>query len=129
MTESYEPDGTEANDLRLLISDVGGQTGTQFIFSDEEVARFLAHRGGNVERAAALALRTIAANENLTSKRIKFLELETDGPAVAKELLSAAKALEDSAKEYDDEGEDADNEIIEWGVDQFSRRHLRGLST
>ena len=121
MTASYTPDGSDVNDVRLLISDIGGTGGSYFIFQDEEIARFLAQRGDNISLAAASALRVMATNEAMVSKRIKFLELETDGPAVAKALLASADAFEKQGEEFDGE-----NEIIEWGVDDFSRRTLRG---
>lgn len=121
MTASYTPGASEKDDVRLLISDIGGQ-GNEYIFQDEEIAAFLAMRDVNVGLAAATALRTLASNEALVSKRIKFLELETDGPAVAKELRAAADAMEKQANE------DGDIEVIEWSVDEFSRRYLRGLT-
>jgi hypothetical protein len=103
----------------MLISDVGGEDGKSFIFSDLEINTFLESRG-SVNLAAAAALRTIAANEAQVSKRIKFLELSTDGPAVAKELRALAQELE----EQDDD--DSDMEIATMGVDLFSRRSLSG---
>lgn len=98
--------------VRLLISDVGGNSGKDFLFSDTEIENFLSMRGDSVHLAAATALRAIAGNEAQVSKRITFLELKTDGPAVAKELRELAKSLEESADE------DADMEIA----------HLRGPS-
>lgn len=119
MPASYTPDGSAANDVRLMISDIGGESGTDFIFQDEEIARFLALTGDNISSASAKALRVLASNEALVSKRIKFLELETDGPAVA-------KALRELASEYDKQAAmDEEPEVIEWGVDIFSRRYLR----
>lgn len=96
---------TDAGKVRLLISDIGGSDGSSFIFEDDEIAAFLSMRGANVRLAAATALKSIAANEAQVSKRIKFLELSTDGPAVAKELLNTAKKLEEEATEdLDEEG-------------------------
>lgn len=110
---------SEKDEVRLLISDVGGADGKSFIFQDTEVEVFLRSRG-SVNLAAAAALRTIAANEVQVSKRIKFLELSTDGPSVAKALLELANTLE----ELDDE--ESDMEIATMGVDVFSRRALSG---
>lgn len=76
--------------VRLLISDVGGTSGDDFLFTDDEIDTFLEMRLGRVHLAAATALNTIAANETQVSKRIKYLELETDGPAVARELRELA---------------------------------------
>lgn len=89
----------EQGEVRLLISDVGGTDGKSFLFQDEEIQKFLDLRG-SVNLAAATALRTIAANEAQVQKRITFLELKTDGPAVSKELRELAKDYE--AAEDDD---------------------------
>lgn len=113
---------TDKDRVRLLISDVGGPDGTSFLFSDDEILTFLALRPG-VYLAAALALRTIAGNEAQTQKAIKFFDLSTNGPAVAKALLDQARDLELQADD------DADFEIAEMGVDDFSRRYLRGITT
>ena len=91
---------TDAKDrVRLTISDVGGEDGESFLFSNEEVETFLDMRNGNVLLAAALALRTIAGNETQVAKRIQFLELQTDGPAVANSLRTLATELEQVAHE------------------------------
>ena len=63
------------------------------LFSDEEIAAFLALFGASIFAAAAQALDTIAASEVLIQKKIKSLDIETDGPAVAKELRAQAAAL------------------------------------
>lgn len=121
---AYDPTD-DAGKVRLLISDVGGTGGTDFIFSDAEIDAFLEIEGG-VLRAAALALRTIAGNETQVSKRIKFLELSTDGPAVAESLRKLAADLDAKADAADDD--DAGFEIANMVVDQFSRRRDLGLS-
>jgi hypothetical protein len=108
---------TDAGKVRLLISDVGGIDGKSFIFEDNEIDSYLTMRGGDIRLAAATALKTIAANEAQVSKRIKFLELSTDGPAVAKELLNAAEKLEKEANE--DLDEDGGWEIAAMSNDPF----------
>lgn len=92
----------DKNRVRLLISDIGGEDGESFLFTDSEIDTFLEMRGGSVFKAAATALRAIASNEALVSKRIEFLQLKTDGPAVAKELREQAAELETTA---DDDAE------------------------
>lgn len=87
---------TDKDKVRLLISDVGGEDDESFIFTDDEINTFLGMES-NLYRAAAVALRTLAANEALVHKRIQFLELKTDGPAVAKELREQATAMEERA--------------------------------
>jgi hypothetical protein len=99
--------------VRLLISDVGGGDGESFLFLNEEILTFLEMNEGNVRLAAAEALRSIAGNEAQVSKRIKFLELSTDGPSVAKELRALADKFEEAA---DDEG---DIEIASMSPDPF----------
>jgi hypothetical protein len=111
---------TEKDQVRLLISDVGGQGGTSFLFSDDEILTFLALRP-DVRMAAALALRTIAGNEAQTQKAMKFFDLSTNGPAVAKSLMDQASALEQQADD------DSDFEIADMGADFFGRRYLRGF--
>lgn len=84
------PIDSDKDRVRLLISDVGGQSGNDYIFSDEEIETFLEVRKGNTLLAAALALEAIAGNEAQVSKRITLLDLSTDGPAVALELRQLA---------------------------------------
>lgn len=104
--------------VRLLISDVGGADGSTFLFTDDEIDTFLTLRS-DVRLAAALALRTIAANEVQTLKAIQFFDLRTDGPSTAKSLAALADSLESQADA------DADFDIAEMGVDAFARLQLR----
>jgi hypothetical protein len=80
---------TAAGQVRLLATDTDSD---RPIFEDEEIAGFLAIEG-SVKTAAALALECIAVNESLVQKRIKILDLQTDGPAVAVALRAQATAL------------------------------------
>lgn len=112
----------DLDNVRLLISDVGGESGTDFIFEDSDIDNFLAMES-HVYRASALALRTLATNEALVQKRISYLGLSTDGPAVAKALLQAATELEGRA---DVAGEDdVLPEVINMGDSPFTQRDLR----
>jgi hypothetical protein len=88
---------TDQELVRLLISDVGGTGGKEFIFSEAEIDGFLQLGEGSPRQAAAEALRAIAGNEAQVSKRIEYLELKTDGPAVAKALRELADSLEERA--------------------------------
>lgn len=94
---------TEVGKVRLLISDVGGADGESFLFSDQEIQAFLDLRG-TIHLAAAAALRSIAGNEAQVSKRITFLELKTNGPAVSKELRDLAKDYETTEDDEADFG-------------------------
>jgi hypothetical protein len=82
---------TAAGQVRLLATDTNED---RPIFEDEEIAGFLAIEG-SVKSAAALALECIAVNEALVQKRIKILDLQTDGPAVAAALRVQAAGLRD----------------------------------
>ena len=96
---------TDIGLVRLLITDVGPVT---FLFADDEITAFLTLEGGT-KRAAALALETIAVSEALVGKRIRTLDLQTDGPAVAKELRERAAALRAQAATEAEEAADAED--------------------
>lgn len=82
---------TDVAKVRLLIGDIDD---TAQIFSDSAIAAFLViSLDNNIKRAAAQALLTIAVNEVLVQKRIKLLDLTTDGPAEAEALRALAKEL------------------------------------
>lgn len=96
---------TDAAKVRLLISDIDD---SQQIFNDQAIQAFIdLALDGNVKRAAASALLVMATNEVLVQKRIKLLDLSTDGPA-------EAKALQDLARQY---REEADTEEIDGAFD------------
>ncbi len=60
--------------------------------SDEEIASFL-EQEGTVRAAAAAALEAIAVKILMKMKKFKTIDLETDGPAVAKALQGLATQL------------------------------------
>lgn len=109
-------DTTDRGKVRLLCTDVDS---TDPCFQDSEIDAFLSLASNSVFKATALALMSIAVNEALVSKRIKLLDLTTDGPAVA-------KALNEKAKEYMALAEAADIaasggfDIAEMVQDQFT---------
>jgi hypothetical protein len=113
MTQTYDITN-DAGKVRLLISDVGGEDGKSFLYQDNEIVAFLELAPEeDIRLAAAQALRAIAANEAQVSKRIKYLELTTDGPSVA-------GALEKLADKYEDEAEgDSEVDIAEMGRDAY----------
>lgn len=80
---------TDIGMIRTLATDLDEDTP---LFTDEQITAFLAMEG-NVRCAAALALETTAVSEALISKKIRTLDLSTDGPAVAKELRERAAQL------------------------------------
>lgn len=94
----YDP-STDEGQVRLLIDD----TGTDPVFTQQEIQTFLDMTGGNVLRAAARALLMIAGSEARLGKKIRTQDLSTDGPAVAAELRALAKQLRDEADEEDED--------------------------
>lgn len=92
--------------VRLLIADLpkDGEAGcgTGTLLTDTQVEDLLDLSGGNVKRAAARALRTIATSEVLLSKKITQQDLSVDGPAVAAELRAQADALDADAQRDED---------------------------
>lgn len=115
---------TEAKDqVRLLIADVGGDSGTDFLFGDEEIETFLTLRQDNVFLAAASAMRAMAVNEAMVAKVITFLDLKTDGAKLADALRAAADDMEKQADE------DASGlAIAELVTEPFGARRARGYT-
>lgn len=114
---------TDAAKVRLLISDIDS---TAPIFNDEAIAAFLVIAGDSIKRAAASALMVMAANETLTQKRIKLLDLSTDGPA-------EAEALRKLAEQYRKEADIEATGGIGWldlpdNVGQFDKRSVESWS-
>jgi len=93
MSTTYDL-STDIGKIRLLITDTDISNAT---FTDEEISVFLGltinDDGNDIYYAAAEALDTMARSEVLTQKRIKLLDLQTDGPAVAAELRKQAERL------------------------------------
>lgn len=118
MAFSYDLSTAEGK-LRLIIMD---NQGSNYLFEDDELSTFLALEGSNLKRGAALALETMASNEAYVTKRIRLLDLQTDGPAVAAELRQRANALRKQAAD-DEAAEDGGSfDIAEWVVDPFTAR-------
>lgn len=97
---------TPRGQVRLLISDVDEGN---FLIDDTQIDGYLGIEHGRVKRAAARALEAIATSEVLISKKIRTLDLQTDGPAVAAELRAQAKQLR--------EEDDADDDGEPWAID------------
>ena len=117
---------TTRGQVRLLCTDtdVAGGAPAQY-FQDDEIDFFLTAMSGSVLRAAAIALLTIAAQEVLLMKRIRLLDLQTDGPAEAEAL----RALADRYQEKADLAEAADAggtfDYAEMVVDEFTAEERR----
>lgn len=87
---------TAVGQVRLLTTDVDEAFP---LHTDAEITAFLALEGGNVKRAAAAQLETIATSETLVSKKITTQDLSVDGPAVAEDLRKRAKLLRDQVRQ------------------------------
>lgn len=93
---------TNTAKVRLLIGDIDN---TEQIFNDQAINAFIDMAlDNNLKRAAASALLTIAVNEVLVQKRIKLLDLSTDGPAEAEALRKLATQLRAEADEEEIDG-------------------------
>jgi len=89
-------------------------TGNYTILSDDQLTDLLELNADSldpVRLSAADALDIIATSEVLIQKRIKLLDLETDGPAEARVLMQRSKALRDLV--YSKDYQEADFEIVE----------------
>lgn len=108
---------TDEGKVRLIITDTDSANP---IFDDDEIEAFLAMRYDSVLLAAAQALDTIASSETLILKKVRMLDITTDGPAVAKALRDHAANLREQYRV-----EDGTFDIAEWVVDVFGQReHL-----
>lgn len=101
---------TDAGKVRLIITDTDS---AYPLFQDEEVDAYLALKGGSILLAAASALDTIASSEALILKKIRLLDVTTDGPAVAKALRDHADKLREESITADGDGA---FDIAEWIV-------------
>lgn len=113
--------------VRLLIND----TTSDPVFADTDVAAFLELEDGNVKRAAAQALDTIADDEALTSKAIRTQDLATDGPKVADSLRKRAAALRAQADRADDDADEGFFTLVpmtggQHGPELTEHRHFPG---
>lgn len=110
---------TERGQVRLLITDTLHDNP---IFQDNEIDFFLSNTAvdssNDVNLAGAKALETIAASESLVQKKIKILDLTTDGPAVAKSLREAAALLREQSES------ESDIDFIEQNFNIFSTREI-----
>lgn len=121
MTFTYTDLSTDAQKVRLLVPDRVEATA---VFSDEEIAAFLALEGG-VYRAAALALETIAADTAMTLRVTETLGLKVDGARASDALLKRAAELRKRADEAGSQ-DGALWDIAELVVDPFSYRERLG---
>lgn len=108
---------TSRSKVRLLISDVDLAAP---IFVDSAIDTFLELNDDNIKRAAAQALTVIAVNEVLVQKRIRLLDLSTDGPGEAQALKELAAQLRLEA-DHEESG-NLDFLPLPPDIDRFDRR-------
>ena len=114
---------TDRGKVRLYCTDtdVAGGADAQF-FQDDEIDVFLAEMSGNILRAAAMGLLVIAAQETLLMKRIKLLDLHTDGPAEARALRELAEVYQEKADLAEAAEAGGTFDYAEMVVDPFTAR-------
>lgn len=114
---------TSRGRVRLLVTDTDSSS---YLFEDAEIDAFLALAPeSSVYRAAAQALEVTACSEVLVQKRIKLLDLSTDGPAESKELRELAASYRQQADQIEAAEEGGAFDIAEMPIDVFGyREHL-----
>lgn len=110
---------TDRGKVRLYCTDTDA---AYPLFEDDEIDVFLAEMGNNILRAAAVALLVIAAQETLLMKRIKLLDLHTDGPAEAAALRALALTYQEKADLVEDAEVGGAFDYAEMVVDIFTAR-------
>ena len=103
--------------VRLLIGDTGLLPSEQ-VFTDADILLVGKHET-SVKLTGAQLLDRIAGSELLLSKKIRSQDLETDGPAVARELRALAEQLR---KQDADTKADGAWGISTWAYDETPRR-------
>jgi len=110
---------TDRGKVRLLIPDNNVDS---YVFEDDEIDKFLALENidgeNNVKLASALALETLASSEVLIQKKIKLLDLTTDGVSISKELRARAERLREESDQ------ESSLEIAEMNLNDFNFRQL-----
>lgn len=121
MSYTYDPTNDNGR-VRLLIPD---RVEADAVYSDEEIAAFLALESG-VYRAAALAVETIASDTAMTLRYTQTVGLTVDGTKASAELLKRAERLRTQADAADAAAEAAaEGGAFDWAemvVDPFSYR-------
>jgi hypothetical protein len=103
---------TDIGRVRLLATDINE---ADPLLEDAQIEAFLDLESGNVKRAAALAIETIATSEALISKVLTTSDgLTTDGAKLHDSLLKRAKALRDQADEEAGDPDDYGIDIVDF---------------
>jgi hypothetical protein len=112
---------TDRGKVRLFIDDKDTVTVANQFFDDDEIDCFLTLAadldGDTIRHAAAEALDTWATNQALVLKKVMLLDVNVDGPAVAKAMREHAALLREQAYMS---STDAGFEIAEMALGHFS---------
>ena len=111
---------TDRGKVRMI---VGDDVSEYEFFTDAKIDAFLTLAvdldGNVVFNAAAMCLDTWATNQTLVLKKIKLLDISTDGPAVATAMREHATLLREQAAEA---STDAGFDVAELALGTFSLR-------
>jgi hypothetical protein len=125
MAFTFDPT-TDRGKVRLLIQDDTEQhDGIDiYFFTDAKIDAYLELNDdetgdARIRLAAADALDSWASNEAMVTKRIKQLDISTDGPAVAASLRAHADKLRELAERA---SSDAGFDVAELALGPFSER-------
>lgn len=110
---------TDVGKVRLMIPD---RDLDNAVFTDEEIDAFLSLEG-DVRRAAAMALETIASDKAATLGITEFLGLKVDGTRASDAILKRAATLRTQAAETESR-EGGLFDIAEFGFEPFGTREL-----
>jgi hypothetical protein len=87
--------------VRLLVPDtdaIYGPTGSDYLFSDDDVDAFLTLGHGNSKWAAGLAKIAVGGSEALILKVVRNYETSTDGATLMRQWTLAGQALIEEAR-------------------------------
>lgn len=110
---------TDVGKVRLMIPD---RDLTYAVFTDEEIEALITIEG-DIRRAAALGLETIASDTAATLRTTETLGLKVDGTKASAELLKRAATLRTQALESESRG-DPPFDIAEQAYEPFGTREL-----
>ncbi len=92
--------------VRSLYGDLAPDANGDYLFDDTIVASWIELAHGNPYRAAAIACRALAADQNYLLKNVHTDDLTINGTATATEFRLLADKLEGQATKYDLDEED-----------------------
>ena len=111
MADTYPPDlQTPIGQVRSLIPDVEPledpadlSAEPEYVFNDKMLQAYVSLARGNIYRAAAIAVNTLATTEALLLKVLKSDDRQTDGAKLADALGRRAAWLDEQADAEDEE--------------------------